>query len=792
MTRSWLSKLFLLLFVSFIFSLLPLMLRQSSQMSFLNHSFQFSFFSWLGLSGLFFIGLSLYYFLNYHFYKNIYFLSAPQAAWLELSNYSLLLLAPLCFLSLRHYLVAGDLYVRLKMFLIFLLGGVIWLKILRVSQLEKDRPFWSSSLSSWWNSLSKKKKCLALCLSAFIIYNLGSATLISQGMVFSGDEPHYLLITHSLLLDGDLNLKNNYSSHDYRIYMRPWVTIKPHLAPKTEGKYSFHSPGVSLLVFPFYSLGYFLRGFWLHFFTRMAMTLWGALLGLQVYLFLSDFKVGEKISLLTWAIFSFTSPIFFYSFHLYPEIPAALISIYVFRKLFFLNSAKPGKLFLLGLLTTSLLWLHSLKYLFILGPLFLYGSWVVLKKSSRPSSWWFLLLGSGFMTGIYLTFQYYFYRTLSLSAVSWRGAVNLNESLAYLKFLLFGIPFHFRWETLLGYFLDQRDGLLFYSPVYLFALLGFLTAFKNKKRLLWPLLGVIAPYVLFSAWLTQRTGYAPQARPLVAISWGLIYGMLFYLQSSPKKILAAGFKVCLFLSLLFPLLQLKSPYSLYQLTTQGETQRSGELFLHLSNMHFDLTNYLPSFLKIDNHHWWPNWIWLGGLLLVFLLYPFLPVVKKTSLKPGLSLCLVISVTVGLYFWFAYYPRTTLGSPQTVIFPGGQQILLYPFSRVARQEKPGRFKLLEINRDYVFYFASAQPLTHLQLEVGTSRANYRVALDYFDEPIFQGETAFSFRKIELKNPLPYKFKQGLYLYRVRISIWSRRPVKSPPPCWLQIVPSAQTS
>lgn len=792
MSRNSLLKLAFLLFVSFTFSLLPLLARQSFQMNFFHHSFQLSFLSWLGLSGLIFIGLSLYYSFNHHLYTRIYLLSSHQATWLELSHYILLILAPLGLLSLRHYLVAADLYIRLKLFLIFLLGGIIWVKILWISRLEKEQPFWSSFLSSWWNSLSQKKKSLVLCLTALILYNVGSVALISQGMVFSGDEPHYLLITHSLLQDGDFNLKNNYSHQDYRIYMRPWVTITPHVAPKTEGKYSFHSPGVSFLVFPFYALGYLLKGFWLHFFPRLAMTLWGALLGLQIYLFLCNFKVSQKTTLLIWAIFSFTSPIFFYSFHLYPEIPAALISFYVFRKLFFLKSAPPRQLFLLGFLTTSLLWLHSLKYLFILVQLFIYGSWLILKKFSRPSSWLSFLLGSGVMTGLYLTFQYSLYHSFSLSAVSWRGAVSLPESFEYLKFLLFGIPGHFRWETLLGYWLDQRDGLLFYSPIYLFALLGIIAPFTNKKRLLTPLLGVIAPYILFSAWLTQRTGYAPQARPLVAVSWGLILGMIFYLESSPRKILHSGFKVCVFLSLLFPFLQLLYPYSLYQLTTQGETQRAGELFLHLSNMHFDLTKCLPSFLKIDNRYWWPNWCWLVGLTLLFLLYRFLPPVKKISRPVAFSLLPVVLSLVGLYFWFVYYPRVNLGTPQTVIFPQGERILLYPHSRVAHQEKPGRFKLLEINRDYVFYFASARPLTRLQFEIGTQRANYRVDLDYFDVALFKGETAYSFRHIELKNPHPYKYKKGLFLYRVRVAIWSRQPMKSPPPCWFQIVPWVQTS
>ncbi|MDP3981489.1 MAG: hypothetical protein Q8Q33_08770, partial [Chlamydiota bacterium] len=36
----------------------------------------------------------------------------------------------------------------------------------------------------------------------------------------SGDEPHYLIITQSLIQDQDLDLKNNYQNKDYKAYFK--------------------------------------------------------------------------------------------------------------------------------------------------------------------------------------------------------------------------------------------------------------------------------------------------------------------------------------------------------------------------------------------------------------------------------------------------------------------------------------------------------------------------------------------------------------------------------------------
>ena len=45
--------------------------------------------------------------------------------------------------------------------------------------------------------------------------------IASRGVSFGGDEPHYLLMTHSLLRDGDLELSNNYERHDFEAYTLP-------------------------------------------------------------------------------------------------------------------------------------------------------------------------------------------------------------------------------------------------------------------------------------------------------------------------------------------------------------------------------------------------------------------------------------------------------------------------------------------------------------------------------------------------------------------------------------------
>lgn len=72
-----------------------------------------------------------------------------------------------------------------------------------------------------------------------------------------GDEPHYLIITQSILHDGDIDIDNNHVNRDYASFFGG--ELRPDLRQRGihgEG-YSIHAPGVSVLVAPvFQFFGY--------------------------------------------------------------------------------------------------------------------------------------------------------------------------------------------------------------------------------------------------------------------------------------------------------------------------------------------------------------------------------------------------------------------------------------------------------------------------------------------------------------------------------------------------------
>jgi hypothetical protein len=679
---------------------------------------------------------------------------------------------PLIFLALlplllSHYLDSDDLHTRVNIFLGSVLLSIFYLKVAVLYSLREEKLFLLKHFGKKIFSLSLKKKLGILFITSLVLYNTGSIILTSSGQTFAGDEPHYLLISHSLLRDGDIDLSNNYANKDYQKIMLAQVKIKSHTAPGTQNRYSFHSPGTSLFLLPFYALGFLFKGKLLVLFIRLGMSVFGALLGLQIYLFATQEWKQEKLAVGIWFLYSFSSPVFFYSLHVYPEIIIALFSLAVFRLLRFSSSLSRAKLVFIGLLLSGFIWFHAIKYVFIAVPLLIYSVWALLKKHKVGWNILYFLIFPSILTSLYFLFQHTFYGSLSLSSVSWRGAMAPEESLEYLKNIVTGIPFRHRWETLAGFFFDQRDGLLLYAPIYFFAFLGCVEILRRNFRYLLLLLFLTVPYVLNSAFLTQRTGYAPQARPLVAVSWVLAILVGYFLVFNAKKIFSIIFCIFAFLGFCFVFILLKNPLALYQLTTAGTSERSGLLFLLLSNLQFFFPRYLSSYIKIDNTGWIPNYAWIGGTLLFVALYI---AVRKHRFRMKMPFHLGIA-SIGIliiFIWLVLYPRTVLLYPTNTKFPSGEKITFFALGRVAQMVEPGKFHLPRDNRAYIFHFTSWRKIKEFHIDFGSLDGEFDVNVRFFDLVLFKGEISHKFKTLRLPSPSSYPFK-NTNLYRLSIHL-----------------------
>jgi hypothetical protein len=669
---------------------------------------------------------------------------------------------------------SDDFLTRLKLFGIAVLFSIVFLKgatvfVLARKTSQRFTPYFQKIRRSLKKiaALSLRKKLILLFGIALLFYGAGSAILVSKGISLSGDEPHYLLISHSVLEDGDFDLANNYANKDYTRIMPSKVQISPHIAPETGGKYSFHSPGLSLLLLPFYSFGSLFPGATMLFIIRCGMGLFGALLGIQIFLFALQEWKKESLAFGLWFLFSFTSPVFFYSLHIYPEIVVALFSLTAFRLLRHRRSFGTFPLLGLGFLLSAIIWLHAVKYVFIMIPLFLYAFWVLLLRERIRWNILYFLFFPICVFGLHIAYSSAFYNSVSPFAVSIRGPSTLNGTITYIRSLFMDIPFRYRWETLAGYFLDQRDGLLFYAPVYLFAFLGIIEMGKRKSRDLWLVLCLTGLYILNLAFLTQRPAYAPQARTLVAVFWGMAVFLGYFLAFNAKKIFTYIFALFASYSFLTTLLLLRTPRALYQPTTAGETERAGLLFLELSNLHFSLPKLLPSFLKIEDSFWPAKFVWIFLFILFILVYVL---TKKHSFSPRYSHFLFVTM-IGLgvfYLWFVFYPRTVIVHPRHITYPSGEKIAYYQYSRSARMTAPGVFDLVEDNRVYSFYFSSWRELRNLRLDLGSEGGLYETEIRYFDKIIFRGETKDETKTLRFPPAPSYKLKNQ-HLYHISIFI-----------------------
>jgi hypothetical protein len=766
---------YILLFLMFavLLSLYLLLLYQAPRFTISNHVFSPSPVSVVLATALSFLVLLAFWIFYTWVMRRAFAVPVKDVLAADFLTFLPILFFSLAPLTLRHYIGAADLAARLDLLGLGIALSILYLKVVQVRCWKERKPGARRKWADGFEALPPGRKSLLLFCAALALFSAGSLLLASTGITFAGDEPHYLLISHSLLRDGDLDLADNYFNRDYGRFMMFDGKISPHVVVGVDprSRYSFHSPGIAFLMLPFYALGSQFEGKALVFIIRVGMALWGALFSLQVYLYARSEWRNSASALRLWALTSFSAPVFFYAIHIYPEILAAALALAAYRIFRFSPAFSSFKACLSGFLVSLPIWFHALKYLFISLPLFFYGLVSVHRRASRRRYLWLYLIAAAAVIFLYLQFQKTVYGTYSLSAVSWAQDMTDTgeEFLRFAKTLLFRIPLRDRWQTLAGYFLDQRDGLLLYAPLYFFALLGAWEMWKRKKKDFYLLLLLTAPYVLASAFLTQRTGYAPQARPLVAVIWAAVIWLGYFLAENRKTIFSRALVVAAGLSYLLTILLLKFPSNLYQETTRGIKERAGGLFYLLSNIRLRLPDFLPSYIKRAEGAWLPNWIWPVAVVLFVAGYA---AAKKRPRSIGTAghILLAAAGCMIFFFWFVLYPRLVPRNPVRAGLPSGERVTFYSLSRAARMAESGRFLLSEDDRSFRFFFSTASPVRELEFSLGSTAGDYAWRLRVFDEVFSEGQTFKEIRTLRLPAPPRYPLGKSSF-YELALDLGS---------------------
>ncbi len=307
-----------------------------------------------------------------------------------------------------------------------------------------------------------------------------------------GDEPHYLIVTQSLLADHDLAIENNHAGGDYRAYFP--APLKPDYRRRgADGQiYSIHPVGLSLLIAPAFAIGGYraASGF---------LALLAALAAAIGWRWARAETASGAAAFFGWLAVVTSAPYVLHSFAIFPECAAALGLIAGLRPRDAFTASRPlADAVLRGIALGALPWLGT-KY----APMSIVALALV---------WWAdrerraaIVAPYAASVALWLGFFWWIYGTPSPVA-----PYGPSHQMA-LTNLTSGLP---------GLFADQEYGLLASAPVLAFSVVGWWRLWRRDAAGRWATLTTLLPFGVLAlttgAFELWWGGTAPPGRELVA------------------------------------------------------------------------------------------------------------------------------------------------------------------------------------------------------------------------------------------------------------------------------------
>ena len=349
---------------------------------------------------------------------------------------------------------------------------------------------------------------LILFFAAFVPYLLISA-YHQHCISTTGDEPHYLLISHSLLHDHDTNLHNNYENRDFHPFFKG--ELQPTWGDRvsaTEVRSYRHKGGFPAMLLPGYALGG-------RFGATLQTNLITALLMLQLFLLSYEVFRALTASFATWFCMAFSIPLIVYMGQIYPEPLAALCAVWCVRQMRLLGKSDLSPLafwsrsLLIGLVCVLIVLLKT-RYVPLTATLLLFWGWEIFQNRLQAKQKFRAIFGVFviFILGGGLALLA---DKLLLDGMLWDRVTDRN----YMSWLLQGYnPLH----GIFGLLFDQEYGLLFSSPLYMLSLIGIGLLSGGEWRTLGHFVALFGLNYLFVAfWPLWHAAPTPPSRYILPV-----------------------------------------------------------------------------------------------------------------------------------------------------------------------------------------------------------------------------------------------------------------------------------
>ena len=414
----------------------------------------------------------------------------------------------------------------------------------------------------------------------------------------TGDEPHFLVISQTLLKYHSLNVMLDYTHGDYRTFYP--TNLAPHVSYSASGQLlPLHSIGAPILwLIPYY--------FWGRLGAVLFISCIAVLIILNIYWLLLIMGISRKYALIVSLAYMLASPVYLYSHLTFIEPIGALLCIYVLRKVL-QKEISTADILVSSLLLGILPWIHIRFALFeiVLFGAFLYKLYASNKFKNLKYYVYFLLP----VVALFVLFEIYnlkVWGTLNPTINEVNDIHGNSKPFAALPF-----------RAILGLLFDQEFGLFISFPVFIFLFMGIVLAMKKQfTRYNLLLLALSLPYLLicttFRIW---SGGWSPTARFLIVLlPLGSFY-MAYALEQLRSILSSIVFALAMIFGCIYNLLALVPSLNSFN-DGRGRNRALMQLWL----FHHRVTDFLPSMFLSGQNRLFVLWISAYVVLAVLMLY----------------------------------------------------------------------------------------------------------------------------------------------------------------------------